>query len=94
MEEKSVKAMVMEQIEILLEGASGSISSETPLVGSSSALDSMKLVQLCIILEDIASEMGFEFDWTSEAAMSKSRGMFRSAGALSDEFLRQMHEKI
>ena len=32
-------------------------------------------------------ELGFEFDWTSENAMSKSRGMFRTVGALAEELL-------
>lgn len=68
------------------------VKDETPLIGSHSAIDSMKLVQLCIILEDLASDMGFTFDWTSEDAMSRSRGMFRSAGALADEFQRQMQQ--
>ena len=31
----------------------------------------MSLVQLCLALEDKAGEMGFEFDWNSEKAMSK-----------------------
>lgn len=52
-------------------------------------LDSMKLVEVCLALEDLADEHGFEFDWTSDAAMSKSRGMFRSVSALSEEFASQ-----
>ena len=45
------------------------------LIGSDSLLDSMKLVEVCIKLEDLAEEHGFEFDWTSDSAMSKSRSM-------------------
>ena len=26
----------------------------------------MKLVEVCLALEDLADEHGFEFDWTSE----------------------------
>ena len=36
----------------------------------------MKLVELCLALEDKAVDLGFEFDWTSEAAMSRSRSLF------------------
>ena len=50
----------------------------------------MKLVELCLALEDKATEMGFEFDWTSDVAMSRSRSMFRTAGSLADEFFSQM----
>jgi len=70
------------------------IVSETRLIGDGRVLTSLKLVELCLILEDLASEIGFEFDWTSEAAMSKSRGMFRTAGALAQEFYAQMDGKI
>lgn len=74
----------------LLEDKSIFISDETPLIGDGSVLDSMKLVELCLILEDMASEHGFSFDWTSDSAMSRSRSMFRTAGALAEEFIAQM----
>jgi acyl carrier protein len=66
------------------------ISPETQLIGDGSVLDSMKLVELCLELEDIAAELGFDFDWTSENAMSKSRGMFRSVASLTEQFLAQL----
>lgn len=65
------------------------ISGDMQLIGSESLLDSMSLVEVCLRLEDIAEEHGFEFDWTSEAAMSKSRSMFRTVSALSEEFVKQ-----
>ncbi len=85
----AVKALVFKAIEDLLEDKSRGVTPETALIGGDSALDSMKLVELCLALEDAASTQGFEFDWTSEAAMSKSRSMFRTAGSLADEFMRQ-----
>ena len=78
-----VDYMTTEQIKII---------DETPLVGGE-LLDSMKLVELCLALEDKASEFDFEFDWTSATAMSKSRGMFRTAGTLVSEFVNQMKAK-
>ena len=65
------------------------ITEEMQLIGGESLLDSMKLVEVCLALEDLADEHGFEFDWTSEGAMSKSRSMFRSAAALAEEFSNQ-----
>lgn len=65
------------------------IEASTPLVGSNSALDSMALVQLCLSLEDKASDFGFNFDWTSDSAMSKSKGIYRSVDALAEEFYLQ-----
>ena len=62
------------------------------LIGGNSPLDSMKLVEVCLELEDIADDLGFEFDWTSESALSKSRSMFRTLQSLSQEFLNQSKE--
>ena len=66
------------------------VTDDTPLIGDGSVLDSMKLVELCLTLEDFAEEKGFEFDWTSDQAMSRSRSMFRTAGSLASEFINQM----
>jgi len=65
------------------------VKEDMQLIGGDSSLDSMKLVEVCLALEDLANEHGFEFDWTSEAAMSKSRSMFRNVAALAEEFANQ-----
>ena len=65
------------------------ISEETLLIGGGGLLDSMKLVEVCLTLEDLADEHSFEFDWTSAATMSKSRSMFRSVASLAEEFSNQ-----
>ena len=65
------------------------VTEEMELIGGESLLDSMGLVSVCLALEDLADEHGFEFDWTSDAAMSKSRSMFRNITALAEEFVNQ-----
>ncbi len=65
------------------------VTKDMQLIGGESLLDSMKLVEVCLALEDLADEYGFEFDWTSETAMSKSRSMFRNVAALAEEFANQ-----
>lgn len=90
---ESVKSEVFSQIAQLLENKSLTVTDEMPLIGGEGVLDSMKLVELCLALEDKASEIGFEFDWTSDAAMSRSRGMFRTANSLAAEFFSQMEAK-
>lgn len=65
------------------------VTEQMQLIGGESLLDSMGLVTVCLELEDIAYEEGFEFDWTSDAAMSKSRSMFRTVAALAEEFANQ-----
>ena len=89
----TIKAEVFSAIIELLEDKSLCIADDTPLIGDGSMLDSMKLVELCLSLEDKAAELGFEFDWTSDAAMSKSRSMFRTADFLATEFVNQMEAK-
>jgi acyl carrier protein len=90
---ESVKAKIFKQILTKLEDKSLRVADDMPLIGGESELDSMKLVELCLVLEDMATEMGFEFDWTSDAAMSRSRSMFRTAGSLAAEFISQMESK-
>ena len=89
----NVKADVFDGIKALLEDKSQALADDTPLIGGESLLDSMKLVELCLALEDKATDLGFEFDWTSDTAMSKSRSMFRTAGSLATEFTNQMETK-
>ncbi len=87
------KVVVFKAIEELFEDQSLSVSDDTALLGTESALSSMQLVELCLALEDHAAELGFDFDWTSETALSRSRSMFRTAGSLALEFSRQQDEK-
>ena len=88
MDINEAKKIVVESIKGVIKKKS-LITEDMELVGGDALLDSMKLVELCVNLEEIAEQNGFEFDWTSEDAMSKSRGMFRSVSALSEEFAKQ-----
>ena len=65
------------------------ISEDMQLIGGEALLDSMNLVEVCLLLEDLADEHDFEFDWTSESAMSRSRSMFRNITTLAEEFKNQ-----
>lgn len=87
-----LKTAIYREISELVDDNSIVIADNTPLLGDGSVLDSMKVVTLCIMLEDLAADHDFEFDWTSDAAMSRSRSMFRTAGSLVDEFLEQQQK--
>lgn len=69
------------------------INENTQIVGNNSPIDSMGLIQLCLNLEEKAEALNFEFDWTTEHAMSKSKSMFRSVKALSEEFCLQHNDQ-
>ena len=59
---------------------------KSALLGKEGVVDSMGLVEVCIVLEDLAAEFDFEFDWTSEKAMSTSKSMYRTVQTLANEF--------
>ena len=90
---ETVKMQVFSQIAMRMKDKTITVNDETSLLGVDGVLDSMKLVELCLALEDKAAEMGFEFDWTSDVAMSRTRSMFRTAGSLASEFISQMESR-
>jgi acyl carrier protein len=93
MKNTEINQKLFKKIAELLEDKTIIPMEDMPLIGSDSVLDSMKLVELCLALEDMATELGFEFDWTSDSAMSRSRSMFRTVGSLATEFISQMEAK-
>ncbi|MFN0185532.1 MAG: acyl carrier protein [Aquabacterium sp.] len=84
-----VQARIVEAVRGLLEDPSQDVQADSRLIGETGLLDSMKLVELCLMLEDLGTEMGFEFDWTSDTAMSRSKSMFRTPATLATEFMSQ-----
>lgn len=61
------------------------VNDDTALIGGQAAIKSRALVELLLALEEFAEdELDATFDWTSDAAMSESRSIFRSVGVLAD----------
>lgn len=69
------------------------LQENTPLLNGDIAIDSMVLIQLCIALEEKSNDFGFDFDWTSEKAMSSMNSIFKTPKSLSEEFNRQLEDK-
>ena len=65
------------------------ISDSTIIYGEDGLFDSMGLIELCIRLEDFATELGFEFNWTSNSAMSNSKSIFHDILSLHQHFISQ-----
>ena len=80
-----IKASIDDDIEI---------NANSNLVGGNSMLDSMGLVQTCIALEDKSQEHGFNFDWTSEKAMSTMSSVFKTPSSLVQEYNRQLKQSL
>lgn len=68
------------------------VSINTPLIGKNGVIDSMGIVELCLMLEDKALNENFEFDWTSDSAMSNSRSMFKSVDSIAENFIEQSNK--
>ena len=81
---KIIKEVIQEEIKL---------EEETPLIGGNSSIDSMNLVQICIALEDKSKDDDFEFDWTSEKAMSELNSIFKNPKTLAKEYNKQMSER-
>ncbi|MBF0623197.1 MAG: acyl carrier protein [Magnetococcales bacterium] len=61
------------------------LTPDTPLVGRNSPFKSRQLVELLVGLEEFCDEqLGFEFDWTSDSALSEQRSVYRSVGSLAE----------
>ncbi len=85
-----IQARILDAIRNMQDGTTVHVVADSPLIGEGGLLDSMKLVELCLLLEDLGAELGFDFDWTSDTAMSRSRSMFRTPAALAAEFEAQL----
>lgn len=73
----------------ILTDTTAHIDKNLVLVGSQRAIKSRELVELCLALEEYAEELNFEFDWTSESAMSPTKSIFRTLGTLIESFEQQ-----
>lgn len=88
-EMNALQTQIYNSIAALLEDKI-SVTATTPLTGNDSPLDSMKLVELCLNLEEMAADLGFTFNWATNAAISDSHSIFKTAGTLANEFIAQM----
>ena len=68
------------------------IDPQSSLIGGDSLIDSMGLVQICLVLEERSHSDGFSFDWTSEKAMSSLNSIFKTPETLTVEYNRQLTE--
>jgi len=85
--------LVVHHVRELVKDKNVLVAGDTSLIGDSRVLDSLGLVELCLRLEDEATDLGFEFDWASESAMSRNRSMFRTVSSLAAEFESQQQAK-
>ena len=93
MPNRELKQNVYNIIASIVEDKGIKVSDDSPLTGNDSILDSVKLVELFLLLEDMATDLGFSFDWASSTSMDKSHGIFSTASAIATEFISQFQIK-
>ena len=75
---------------MLIGDTNSQITTATPLIGANRAVDSADLVVLLLAVEDYARDnLGFQWDWTSDSAMSEARSVLRSIGSLAEHLTNQ-----
>ena len=89
---ENIKKEIFKKIKITSESKTLKVNENTKLIGNQAVLDSNSLVLLCVDLEEYAMKLNFEFDWTSDKAMSKSFSFFRTAKSLTEEFIKQKNK--
>ena len=89
---ENIKKEIFKKIRIASTDKSLKVKDNTKLIGNESFLDSNALVVLCVDLEEYAMKLNFEFNWTSDKAMSKSLSFFRTAKSLTKEFIKQKNK--
>ena len=81
---------ILKEISVMNNNSLKQIHEDSLILNADNNLDSMAIVQLCIALEDKSNSFGFNFDWTSEKAMSSMNSIFKTPKSISDEFNKQL----
>jgi acyl carrier protein len=80
----AIEKFVRDEVAALTGQPPETVLPNTVLVGAGRVVDSADLVMLLIAAEEYArEELGAEFDWTSDSAMSEARSVLRSIATLS-----------
>ena len=81
---------ILKEISVMNNNSLKPMHEDSTILDTDNNLDSMTIVQLCIALEDKSNSFGFNFDWTSEKAMSSMNSIFKTPKSISDEFNKQL----
>lgn len=87
---EDIQKFISDEVSILIDASEAKIDADTPLIGHNRALDSADLVVLLLAVQDYARDnLGFDWDWTSDSAMSEARSVLRNIGSLADHLMNQ-----
>ena len=87
---EEVEKFICDEVSMLIGDTESKVTAATPLIGQNRAVDSADLVVLLLAVQDYANEnLGFDWDWTSDSAMSEARSILRSVGSLAEHLVNQ-----
>ncbi|MEO5904512.1 MAG: acyl carrier protein [Gemmatimonadaceae bacterium] len=85
-----IQKFICDEVAMLIGHSEATVNTDTPLIGQNRVLDSADLVVLLLAVEDYAREnLGFDWDWTSDSAMSEARSVLRNVSSLADHLVNQ-----
>ena len=74
-----IRSFIVGEVAGILDRSPDEVDGQTRLIGSERAIKSFQLVELLLAVEDYCeSELGFEFDWESDSALSEARSFLRT----------------
>jgi len=87
---EEIEKFICDEVAMLIGDTGAKVDAATPLIGPNRAVDSADLVVLLLAVEDYANEtLGFQWDWTSDSAMSEARSVLRTIGSLAEHLMNQ-----
>lgn len=87
---EEIEKFICDEVAMLIGDTGVTVTADTPLIGANRAVDSADLVVLLLAVEDYARDnLGFQWDWTSDSAMSEARSVLRNVGSLAEHLVNQ-----
>ena len=87
---EEIEKFICDEVAMLVGDTGATVTADTPLIGANRAVDSADLVVLLLAVEDYARDnLGFQWDWTSDSAMSEARSVLRNIGSLAEHLVNQ-----
>jgi acyl carrier protein len=81
---EEIEKFIRDELAAITGSDAADINADTVLIGQNRVVDSADLVVLLLAVEEFAQDrLSFDWNWTSDSAMSEARSVLRSVASLS-----------
>lgn len=81
---EEIEKFIRDELAAITGAAADTITADTVLIGQNRVVDSADLVVLLLAVEEFAQDrLSFDWNWTSDSAMSEARSVLRNVGSLA-----------